>query len=441
MSFGFNKLLKKILPKRLFYRALIIVAAPIIILQVTISIVFFDSIWIKANKGMTRSLVAEIETLFDVYRSSENKNNIKQLTDLYKKNFDFVINIKSGEQLPETKSDRRFSPMDRSLRREMKHAFGNNNYWFDTVTYIDLVDLRIQTENEVIQIFFPKDKIAPSSVRVFVLWLTVPSLLLIFIALIFLKNQTRPLVKLSKAAERFGKGETIDDLRPSGALEIRKATYEFDRMMKRINRHLAQRSEMLSGISHDLRTPLTRLKLQLAMMEKKDLAKKMSSDIDEMEKMLNDYLQYAKSQSEESSTKIDVDNLLKEILRNYDQNRYKLESGEKIIIDGRKNLIKRCMLNIIENGLAYGDKILIEVKKSINGVVIIVEDNGPGIPKNEYVNVFKPFYRIDKSRGLNKSGVGLGLSISQDIIKSHGGNISLSESRFKGLLVKVSLPL
>tara|TARA_B100000700_G_scaffold266001_1_gene304861 strand:+ start:543 stop:1868 length:1326 start_codon:yes stop_codon:yes gene_type:complete len=441
MSFGLNNLLKKILPKRLFYRALIIVAAPVIILQITISVVFFDSIWIKANKGMTRSLVAEIETLFDVYRSSENKNNIKQLTDLYKKNFDFVINIKSGEQLPETKSDRRFSPMDRSLRREMKHAFGNNNYWFDTVTYIDLVDLRIQTENEVIQIFFPKDKIAPSSVRVFVLWLTVPSLLLIFIALIFLKNQTRPLVKLSKAAERFGKGETIEDLRPSGALEIRKATYEFDRMMKRINRHLAQRSEMLSGISHDLRTPLTRLKLQLAMMEKKDLAKKMSSDIDEMEKMLNDYLQYAKSQSEESSTKIDVDNLLKEILRNYDQNRYKLESGEKIIIDGRKNLIKRCMLNIIENGLAYGDKILIEVKKSINGVVIIVEDNGPGIPKNEYVNVFKPFYRIDKSRGLNKSGVGLGLSISQDIIKSHGGNISLSESRFKGLLVKVSLPL
>ncbi len=248
MSFGLNNLLKKILPKRLFYRALIIVAAPIIILQITISIVFFDSIWIKANKGMTRSLVGEIETLFDFYKSSENKNNIKQLTDIYKKNFDFVINIKAGEKLPKTKSDRRFSPMDRSLRREMKDVFGSENYWFDTVTYIELVDLRIQTENEIIQIFFPKDKIAPSSVRIFVLWLTVPSLLLIFIALIFLKNQTRPLVKLSKAAERFGKGEIIDNLRPSGALEIRKATYEFDRMMKRINKHLAQRSEMLSGI-------------------------------------------------------------------------------------------------------------------------------------------------------------------------------------------------
>ncbi len=440
MSFGLNNLLKKILPKRLFYRALIIVAAPVIILQITISIVFFDSIWIKANKGMTRSLVGEIETLYDVYKSSKNKNDIKQFTDVYKKNFDFVINIKSDEKLPNTKSDRRFSPMDRSLRREMKHVFGSDNYWFDTVTYIELVDLRIKAGDEVIQIFFPKDKIAPSSVRVFVLWLTVPSLLLILIAIIFLKNQTRPIVKLSKAAERFGKGEIIDDLRPSGALEIRKATYEFDRMMKRINRHLAQRSEMLSGISHDLRTPLTRLKLQLAMMDKKDLAKKMSADIDEMEKMLNDYLQYAKSQTEESSTKININNMIIEILKHYDKSRYELISGENISIEGRKNLIKRCLLNIVENGLAYGDKILIEIKKSMNGVVIIVEDNGPGIPKNEYLNVFKPFYRIDKSRGLNKSGVGLGLPIAQDIIKSHGGNISLSESRFKGLLVKISLP-
>ena len=441
MSFGLNNLLKKILPKRLFYRALIIVAAPVIILQITISVVFFDSIWIKANKGMTRSLVSEIETLFDVYKSSDNKNNIKQLTDLYKKNFDFVINIKSGEKLPKTKFDRRFSPMDRSLRREMKHVFGSENYWFDTVTYIELVDLRIQTENEIIQIFFPKDKIAPSSVRVFVLWLTVPSLLLIFIALIFLKNQTRPLVKLSKAAERFGKGEIIDDLRPSGALEIRKATYEFDRMMKRINKHLAQRSEMLSGISHDLRTPLTRLKLQLAMMDKKDLAKKMTTDIDEMEKMLNDYLQYAKSQSEESSSKIDINLMVNEILRNFDKNKFELITGQTIIIEGRRNLIKRCIQNIIDNGLSYGKKILIEIKKTVNGVVIIIEDNGPGIPKHEYLNVFKPFYRVDKSRGLNKSGVGLGLSIAQDIVKSHGGNISLSESRFKGLLVKISLPL
>jgi len=438
MYFGLNKILKKILPKRLFYRALIIVAAPIIILQVTISIVFFDSIWIKANKGMTKSLVSEIKTLFDVYRS-EDKKNIQFLTNSYKKNFDFVINIKKNEELPKTRSDRRFSPMDRSLRREMKPVFGTS-YWFDTVTYIDLVDLRIKSEERIIQIFFSKDKIAPSSVRIFVLWLTLPSLILILIALIFLKNQTRPIVNLSKAAKRFGKGENIENLRPSGALEIREATYEFDRMMKRINRHLTQRSEMLSGISHDLRTPLTRLKLQLAMLEKKETANKMAEDIDEMEKMLNDYLQYAKSQTEEKSVNFSLTNVIVNLLKKYEPNKYEFYSNENFQFNGRENLVKRCILNVLENGLTYGNKIFVEIKKSMNSIIVTVEDNGSGIPKSEYANVFKPFYRIDKSRGLNKSGVGLGLSVAQDIAKSHGGSISLSESKHKGLLVKISLP-
>ena len=438
MSFGLNSLLRKILPKRLFYSALIIVAAPIILMQLTITVVFFDSIWIKANKGMTRSLVSEVKTLFDAYRSEETKD-VQFLTNLYKKNFDFVINVKKNESLPETKSDRRFSPMDRSLRREMKDVFGSD-YWFDTVTYIDLVDLRILGNQEVIQVFFPKSKIAPSSVRLFVLWITVPSLILILIAIMFLRNQTRPIIKLSKAAERFGRGERVDDLRPSGASEIRKATLEFDKMMKRINKHLNQRSEMLSGISHDLRTPLTRLKLQLAMMDKQDTAKKMASDIDEMEKMLNDYLQYAKSQSEEDYVSIDLNNMITDILKNYDSSKYELIVTDDIKIQGRKNLIRRSVSNVIENGISYGNKVFVEIKKSISSAIISIDDNGPGIPSKEYLNVFKPFYRIDKSRSLNRSGVGLGLSIAQDIIKSHGGNIGLSESKYKGLSVKISLP-
>ena len=438
MSFGLNSLLKKFFPKSLFYRALIIVAAPVVILQITISIVFFDSIWIKANKGMTRSLVSEVKTLFDAYRSEE-EDDVRFLTNLYKKNFDFVINIKTDEKIPETRSDRRFSPMDRSLRREMKPVFGSN-YWFDTVTYIDLVDLRIQSGNEIIQVFFPKSKIAPSSVRVFVLWITFPSFILILIAILFLRNQTRPIVKLSKAAERFGRGERVDDLRPSGASEIRKATIEFDKMMKRINKHLNQRSEMLSGISHDLRTPLTRLKLQLAMTDKKNTAKKMASDIDEMEKMLNDYLQYAKSQSEEDYVEININEMVSDILKNYNSSKYELNENNIITVQGRKNLIRRSVSNIIENGFSYGNKIFVELKKSVGNAVITIEDNGPGIPKKEYENVFKPFYRIDKSRSLNKSGVGLGLSIAQDIVKSHGGNISLSESKHNGLAVKISIP-
>ena len=438
MSFGLNNFLKKVLPKKLFYRALIIVAAPVIILQITISVVFFDSIWIKANKGMTKSLVGEVKTLFDSLNTGDS-DSVIFLTNLYKKNFDFVININNEENLPATKSDRRFSPMDRSLRRELKPIFGNN-YWFDTVTYIDLVDLRVKSNEKIIQIYFPKSKIAPSSVRVFVLWITLPSLILILIAILFLRNQTRPIVKLSKAAERFGRGEKVDDLRPSGASEIRKATIEFDRMMKRINKHLNQRSEMLSGISHDLRTPLTRLKLQLAMTDKKDTAKKMASDIDEMEKMLNDYLQYAKSQSEEDYVEINIDKLVGDILLNFDRSKYEFKVSESVKIYGRKNLLRRSLSNIVENGLSYGDKIFVEIKKTIGNAVISIEDNGPGLPKKEYENVFKPFYRVDKSRSLNKSGVGLGLSISQDIVKSHGGNITLSESRYNGLAVKIYLP-
>ena len=211
-------------------------------------------------------------------------------------------------------------------------------------------------------------------------------------------------------------------------------------MMKRINRHLTQRSEMLSGISHDLRTPLTRLKLQLALLDKKETANKMAEDIDEMEKMLNDYLQFAKSQMEEKSVKFNLTQTIINLLKKYQKDKYEFNYQDNFEFSGRENLIKRCILNIFENGLTYGNKIFVDIKKSINSLIITVEDDGPGIPKTEFSNVFRPFYRVDKSRGLNKSGVGLGLSVAQDIAKSHGGSVSLSESRHKGLLVKISLP-
>ncbi len=288
MLSGLTRFIKIVLPKGLFYRSLIIVAAPIIILQLIVSIVFFDSIWIKANKGMTRSLVSEIKTLVDIYNQSD-KNQINYITGIYKKNYDYVINVLEKETL-DNSFERKFSPMDRSLRRELKSTFGSENYWFNTTNYLDVVEVKIRSDDKILQFLFPKEKIATSSVRLFILWLTVPSLILIFIAILFLKNQTKPIVKLAKAAEKFGKGDYVNEFKTSGALEIRKASYEFDRMAKRINRHLNQRSEMLSGISHDLRTPLTRLKLQLAMLSQKEISKKMSNDIDEMEKMLNDYL-------------------------------------------------------------------------------------------------------------------------------------------------------
>ncbi len=439
MYSGLNKLIKYILPKRLFYRALIIVAAPTIILQLIITIVFYDSIWIKANKNTTRALVAQLKTIEEVYKN-DNKN-LDFLTDSYKNNFNFEIGINQEKNFPKISGERKFSPMDRSLRRELKSSFGNNNYWFSTSKFKNAVEIKININDEIINFIVPKEMVSTSSVRLFVLWTTLPSIVLIIIALIFLKNQTRPLVKLAKAAERFGKGDYVNDFRPSGAQEIRKAAYEFDRMAKRINRHLNQRSEMLSGISHDLRTPLTRLKLQLAMLDQKELSTNMSKDIDEMEKMLNDYLQFAKTQSQEITTEIQLAKLIIEIKENFSQADLSIANNDEIILKCRPSALKRSFENIIQNSLTYGKKIVISTQKSSNRAIIIFEDDGPGIPEEQYRNVFKPFFRLDKSRSLNKSGVGLGLAIVEDIINSHGGNIQLGKSKLNGLQVKISLPL
>ena len=440
MFYGLNNFIKKILPKRLFYRSLIIVATPIILLQIIITIVFFDSLWIKANKGMTRSLVGEVETLLDVYKSQQDPEHRETIIAIYNKNFDFTVTLKDNELLPEKKRERWYSPIDRSLRRELKPIFGNS-YWFDTTSFKELVELRIKYKTGFLQIFFPKHKIAPSSVRIFALWITLPGFLLITIAIFFLKNQTRPIVNLAKAAEKFGKGEFVKEFRPSGAKEIRQAAYEFDKMRKRISVHLNQRSEMLSGISHDLRTPLTRLKLQLALLKQQDLAKKMGDDIEEMERMLNEYLEFSRYQKNEETETVNINNLITSIIKKYDGKQINVHFEKNLKINARLNAIKRCLINLIDNGLAYGQKVEIITKKTISDAVIFIDDNGPGIPEKEYQNVMKPFYRIDKSRGQNKSGVGLGLSITNDIIRSHGGSISLEKSPLSGLRVKIYLPL
>ena len=438
MFSGLNNFIKYILPKRLFYRALIIVAAPTIILQIIITIVFYDSIWIKSNKNITISLVTQLKTIVEVYKN--DKKNLDFFTDSYKNNFNFEIGI-NQEIFPRDSGERKFSPMDRSLRRELKSVFGNDNYWFSTSKFKNAVEIKIRSGEEVIEFLVPKEMVSASSVRLFVLWTTLPSLVLVIIALIFLKNQTKPLVKLAKAAERFGKGDYVNDFRASGSQEIRKAAFEFDRMAKRINRHLNQRAEMLSGISHDLRTPLTRLKLQLAMLKQKDVSAQMSKDIDEMEKMLNDYLQFAKTQTQENTTKINLNILLNSLKDKLNSKKIIINNNDlNIELNGRPTALMRSFENIIQNGLTYGNKVDIDVQKGSKKVIIIISDDGPGIPEDQYKNVFKPFFRLDKSRSLNQSGVGLGLAIVEDIVNSHGGNIQLGKSKNNGLLVKISLP-
>ncbi len=439
MSYGLSKFIKDLLPRRLFYRALLIVAVPIIVLQIVITIVFFDSLWIKTNKGMTRALVGEMKTFITAYDNGKYNNN--DLSGLFSFYLDLNVNYKSDSSLFKPLKKRWFSPIDRTLRRELKSNFGNGNYWFSTTDYKELIHINIKHNKGYFEFLVPKDRVASTSARMFALWITLPALLMITIAIIFLKNQTRPIVNLAKAAERFGRGENIDEYRPSGALEIRQAGLEFDKMRKRIVRHLTQRSEMLSGISHDLRTPLTRLKLQLSFIKNEELSKKMSLDIDEMEKMLNEYLQFTSSTFLEKDETFNISELLENVINKYDNSNISKELIPRVYMNGRKNLIQRSLNNIIDNSIKYADKINLELSKKNNNIVITIDDDGVGIPEKEYQNVFKPFYKLNKSRGDSKSSVGLGLSITSDIIKSHGGNIILEKSPLNGLRVKVFLPL
>jgi len=439
MFYGLSKFFKDILPKRLFYRALLIVAVPVIVLQLIITFVFFDSLWIKTNKGMTKALVNEINTFIEVYDDEIYKKD--EITNIFSVYQDLNIEFINEDNFSYNFDERWFSPIDRTLRRELKSKFGSNNFWFDTTRFKELIDIRIKYKDGYFKFLIPKDRVTSSSARIFALWITVPALIMVFISMIFLKNQTRPITNLARVAEKFGKGEEIEEFKPSGAAEIRQAGYEFDKMRKRIVRHLKQRSEMLSGISHDLRTPLTRMKLQIAFIKDKDLANKLSEDINEMEKMLNEYLQFTSSSYLEKNEQFNLSELIHKIIEKYDNEHISKRIPERIYINGRKNLIQRCINNLIDNAIKYGDKINIELNVNNKNLFIKIEDNGPGIPEREYDNVFKPFYKIDKGRADSKSSVGLGLSIASDIIRSHGGNIKLEKSSMNGLGVKIFLPI
>ncbi len=345
MFSGLSNFFKKILPKRLFYRSLLIVAVPVLVLQLVITIVFFDSLWIKTNKGMTRTLINEISTFVEAYENEEtNKQALKDLFSLF---LDLNIELVKDEKLKKTNTERWFSPIDRTLRRELKSKFTLSKYWFDTTNYKELIDLRIKYEEGYFRFLVPKDRVATSSARIFALWITVPAFIMVIISLIFLKNQTRPITNLARAAERFGKGENIEEFKPSGALEIRQAGHEFDKMRKRIERHINQRTEMLSGISHDLRTPLTRMKLQTAFIKDKETVKKLTEDINEMEKMLNEYLQFTSSSYVEKDEMFNLTELISEVIEKYSNKNISYNLIPRVYFTGRKNLINRCLNNLI----------------------------------------------------------------------------------------------
>ena len=435
-------MLRKIFPKTLLFRSLLIVIAPIILIQIVVGGVFFDSIWYKTNRGLVRSAANEVNTFLALYPEYKQKNKTNELINIYKDKSGLIISIKKEtQQLPSTETVKWYSLYDKIVLEEFTDKI-KNPYWHNVRFNSSFVQvLVLLNKNEVIEFLVPKSKIRSTSGRIFALWITVPSLIFLFISIIFLRNQIRPIVHLSQAAERFGKGQFDSDFKVSGALEIRQASYEFERMKRRILKHISQRTAMLSGISHDLKTPLTRLKLQIELLNKNQKLNSLKEEITEMEKMINEYLDFASNQYSQPLEKFDIIELIQNLIGKSFKKNIKIKSPKNLIFSGRKNLIRRCIANIINNSQKYSENILITCKKIKKTIQINIDDDGPGIADEHKEKVFRPFYRVDKSRSLKDSNVGLGLSIVEDIVNSHGGNVKLlNNPKGKGLRVSLSFP-
>ena len=435
-------MLRKIFPKTLLFRSLLIVIAPIILIQIVVGGVFFDSIWYKTNRGLVRSAANEVNTFLALYPEYKQKNKANELINIYKDKSGLIISIKKEtQQLPSTETVKWYSLYDKIVLEEFTDKI-KNPYWHNVRFNSSFVQvLVLLNKNEVIEFLVPKSKIRSTSGRIFALWITVPSLIFLFISIIFLRNQIRPIVNLSQAAERFGKGQFDSDFKVSGALEIRQASYEFERMKRRILKHISQRTAMLSGISHDLKTPLTRLKLQIELLNKNQKLNSLKEEITEMEKMINEYLDFASNQYSQPLEKFDIIELIQNLIGKSFKKNIKIKSPKNLIFSGRKNLVRRCIANIINNSQKYSENISITCKKIKKTIQINIDDDGPGIADEHKEKVFRPFYRVDKSRSLKDNSVGLGLSIVEDIVNSHGGTVKLlNNPKGKGLRVSLFFP-
>jgi len=434
-------MLEKIFPRTLFVRSLIILIAPILLMQIVIGSVFFDSVWFKTHKALVRITAGEINTFLVLYPEFEKKNEVNKLIKTYGEKNGIQISFKTEiKKLPSQDLTKWYSLYDQIIKEEFTKKLADP-FWHNVRFDSDYVQIFILNNNQIIEFLIPKSNIRSKSGRIFALWIIIPSLIFLLISLIFLRNQLKPIILLSRAAEKFGKGQYDSDFKVSGALEIRQASYEFERMKKRILKHISQRTAMLSGISHDLKTPLTRLKLQIELLNKNQKLNSLKEEITEMEKMINEYLDFASNQYSQPIENFNIVQLIQNLIDKSFKKNIRIKSPKNLLFSGRKNLIRRCIANLINNSQKYAENISITCKKIKTTIQINIDDDGPGIADEHKEKVFRPFYRVDKSRTLNESNVGLGLSIVEDIVNSHGGTVKLlNNPKGKGLRVSLSFP-
>ena len=433
------KTLKKIFPSGLYTRSLIIIIAPIVILQAILTFVFLERHWQLVTKKLSSSVVSEIGMMMDMQKN----NDLIEISSNAKKFYDINLRLLTNQKID---NDFRLPAnlVEKTLSQELQKSL-DNKYSIEDIPEEKKVIINIEVENGILEFVIPRRNVYATNSHIFLVWMVISSILILSIAILFLRQQIKPIEKLAKAAESFGIGRKIKNFKPTGATEVRKAADAYIKMQERIEKFLEQRTLMLAGVSHDLRTPLTRIKLQLEMYSNQKGNTELLKDVNEMQYMLETYLDFSQTVSSEEDTEVDLKELIDNIISTSNEKSkiisLKPTNLKNIKYICKKIALKRCVINLINNAKAFGDEVLITLNESNKEITITIEDNGPGIPKKDYEKALRPFQRLDSSRNQNIAGSGLGLSISQEIMNSIGGNIKLSKSKLGGLKVIMALPL
>jgi two-component system osmolarity sensor histidine kinase EnvZ len=431
------------MPKGLYARALIIIIAPMVLLQSVLTFVFLERHWQTVTRRLSTVTVQNISMLIDLHRSDPTEANAETLARLAEQNYGFKVRFAPGEELPPARSKPFFNLLDSTLSDEITRQIGRP-FWIDTVGRSSLVDIRIKLDNAVMHVLARRSQTYASNSQIFLLWMVGTSLVLLTVAILFLHNQIKPIVRLSEAAESFGKGRPPpEDFRPRGAREVRQAAHAFIEMRDRIERHVEQRTVMLAGVSHDLRTVLTRFKLQLALFEDSPELEAMRADVDEMQAMLEDYMAFAKGDAGEEIVRTDIGEILSEVktqAHGAKQIAVEVENAP-LVVPVRRHAFKRAVANLVNNAARFAAHVNVSAAKQNGALTVAVEDDGPGIPEEEHEQVFRPFYRLDHARNQDSGSTGLGLAIARDIARIHGGDIALSRSSLGGLKAVLKVPV
>ncbi len=430
-------MIRKIIPSTLIGRSIIIIFVPIIIIVLLTSIVFYQTSWSIISKRLTESVAADINVLVKLIDSGLTNNAI----NIANQDFKMKIKIINDKQLSSSKSNLKSGILSNRLNQSLSNL--NKQFDYDLSNLEKGVLIFIQIDQNILEINVDKDRLYSESAFVFLLWMIFASIILFFMSYFLMSRQLRPLKRLAIIAETFGRGLDAPDIKTAGAYEIRQTANAFNQMRTRIKRFLKQRTEMLAGVSHDLRTPLTRMKLQISLMKDEKAKSELEADVNEMTSMLDSYVSFVKTESPEPIETIVINELISDIIKTVDKNNIDLVLNEKSTIQssGRQIQLKRAFNNIIDNSQRYAKKIEINLYTNEKDCVIEFNDDGEGIPRDKYEDVFKPFFTLDPSRNKLKGESGLGLTITRDIIRSHGGDVRLSDSNLGGLQLKVLLPL